>query len=106
MWTRPADTGKVVCVHRLIPVLSAFAMLLAAGPARAAACPGAEDQTTAATLVPAVQATMCLVNEQRAAAGVAPVTLDLGLTAIAFGYARDMVAEQFYGHASPDGAIL
>jgi hypothetical protein len=95
-----------VGVHRLIAVLSAFAMLLFTGTAHAASCPGADDQPTAATLVPAVQTTICLVNQQRAAAGVAPVTLELGLTAIAFGYARDMVAEQFYGHISPDGSIL
>lgn len=93
-------------VFRLIPVLSAFALLLPAGAARAASCPGADEQPTAATLVPAVQTTICLVNEQRAAAGAPPVTLDLGLTAVAFGYARDMVAERFYGHMSPDGAIL
>jgi uncharacterized protein YkwD len=95
-----------VHVHRLIAVLSAFVVLVSTGVAQAASCPGADDQPTPETLVAAVQTTICLVNDQRAAAGVQPVTLELGLTAVAFGYARDMVDEQFYAHMSPDGAIL
>jgi uncharacterized protein YkwD len=95
-----------VHVRRAIPVLCVLAALFLTSSAHAASCPGADDLPTVATLVPTVETTVCLINEQRALAGVAPLTLDLGLTAVAFGYARDMVAEQFYGHVAPDGEIL
>ncbi|MFF3837731.1 sigma-70 family RNA polymerase sigma factor [Streptomyces sp. NPDC001930] len=44
-----------------------------------------------------------LVNRLRAAAGCAPLRIDPRLTAAARGYARDMAARGYFGHASPEG---
>ncbi|MFD3568092.1 sigma-70 family RNA polymerase sigma factor [Streptomyces sp. NPDC058667] len=44
-----------------------------------------------------------LVNRLRAAAGCAPLRVDPRLTAAARGYAEDMAARDYYGHASPEG---
>ncbi|MFD3532426.1 sigma-70 family RNA polymerase sigma factor [Streptomyces sp. NPDC058664] len=44
-----------------------------------------------------------LVNLLRAAAGCAPLRIDPRLTEAARGYARDMAARGYYGHASPEG---
>ncbi|MEU2118462.1 sigma-70 family RNA polymerase sigma factor [Streptomyces sp. NPDC016459] len=44
-----------------------------------------------------------LVNRLRAAAGCAPLRVDPRLTAAARGYAQDMAARDYYGHASPEG---
>lgn len=63
--------------------LAALALLLAPVPARA----GAD--------------LVALINAARAAAGVAPVTLDPVLTAAAEAKARDMIAHGYFGHRSP-----
>ncbi|MEU7296351.1 sigma-70 family RNA polymerase sigma factor [Streptomyces exfoliatus] len=44
-----------------------------------------------------------LVNRLRAQAGCAPLRIDPRLTEAARGYARDMAARGYYGHASPEG---
>ncbi|MCX5231874.1 sigma-70 family RNA polymerase sigma factor [Streptomyces sp. NBC_00233] len=44
-----------------------------------------------------------LVNRMRAEAGCAPLRIDPRLTAAARGYARDMAARGYFGHASPEG---
>ncbi|MER5308858.1 sigma-70 family RNA polymerase sigma factor [Streptomyces sp. NPDC002773] len=44
-----------------------------------------------------------LVNRLRAEAGCAPLRVDPRLTAAARGYAHDMAARGYYGHASPEG---
>ncbi|WP_435971642.1 sigma-70 family RNA polymerase sigma factor [Streptomyces sp. Qhu_M48] len=44
-----------------------------------------------------------LVNRLRASAGCAPLRIDPRLTEAARGYARDMAARGYYGHASPEG---
>ncbi|WP_030550850.1 CAP domain-containing protein, partial [Streptomyces exfoliatus] len=44
-----------------------------------------------------------LVNRLRTQAGCAPLRIDPRLTEAARGYARDMAARGYYGHASPEG---
>ncbi|MFB6624118.1 sigma-70 family RNA polymerase sigma factor [Streptomyces sp. NPDC056374] len=44
-----------------------------------------------------------LVNQLRAEAGCAPLRIDPRLTEAARGYARDMAARGYFGHASPEG---
>ncbi|MEK9517882.1 sigma-70 family RNA polymerase sigma factor [Streptomyces venezuelae] len=44
-----------------------------------------------------------LVNRLRAQAGCAPLRIDPRLTEAARGYARDMAARGYFGHASPEG---
>lgn len=91
----------------LIPVVTVAAMALSA-PAGAAAetCTVPVAQPTGETVAASIVATVCLANQERAAAGVPPLTLDMGLLAVASGYARRMVAEQFFAHVAPDGSSL
>jgi len=91
----------------LLIALTAFVVVLVA-PAGASAtgCADATTEPTKETLIPAILTTVCLANEERLAAGIPALELDQGLTAIAFGYARRMVAERFYNHVAPDGQTL
>ena len=89
----------------LSPLIAAIG-LIAPAAAGATACQDPDVIPTVDRLAPAVLTTICLANEQRAAAGVPQLELDQGLTAVAFGYARRMVAEQFYAHIAPDGTSL
>lgn len=51
-------------------------------------------------------ATLCLLNEQRAAAGVAPLVTNRKLAVAAVGYSNAMVQEGFFSHVSPGGQTL
>ena len=74
--------------------------------AQTAACPGADDVPTAATIAQASQATLCLLNDERAAAGLHPVTETPALTQPSAAYSAQMVAQDFFAHVAPDGATL
>jgi uncharacterized protein YkwD len=51
-------------------------------------------------------ATICEVNAQRAAHGLAPLQGDASLARAARGHARDMVQEDVFAHQVPGGAPL
>jgi uncharacterized protein YkwD len=94
---------------RLPALVIAAAAIASCGPvtvSRAATCPDADLNPTAESIARAAVATVCLVNQERQAAGVPPLELDMGLTAVGFGYARHMVAEKYFGHVSPEGVGL
>src|SRR5919202_1392842 len=74
--------------------------------AHAAACPGADDVPTAATIAQASQATLCLLNDERAVAGLHPVAETPGLTQPSAAYSAQMVAQDFFAHVAPDGSTL
>ena len=74
--------------------------------AQDAACPGADNVPTADTIAQASQATLCLLNNERAAAGLHPVAETQGLTQPSAAYSARMVAEEFFEHVSPDGGTL
>src|SRR3954454_6000435 len=74
--------------------------------AQDAACPGADAVPTAATIAQASQATLCLLNNERAAAGLHPVAEAQDLTQPSVAYSVRMVAERFFAHVSPDGGTL
>jgi uncharacterized protein YkwD len=74
--------------------------------AQGAACPGADAVPTAATIAQASQATLCLLNDERAVAGLRPVAEAPGLTQPSAAYSARMVAENFFAHVSPDGSTL
>lgn len=96
--------------HRL--PLSAFAtalvasLALAAPSAHAANCPGADQLPLLSTPASAKSATLCLLNDQRAANGLAPLTSQPVLEAAATGYAQAMVEQRFFAHVSPAGQTL
>jgi uncharacterized protein YkwD len=89
---------------------AAVAALVAPAGAHAsaqdAACPGADAVPTAGTIALASQATLCLLNNERAAAGLHPVAETPGLTQPSAAYSARMVAENFFAHVSPDGGTL
>jgi uncharacterized protein YkwD len=96
--------------HRL--PLSAFAtalvasLALAAPSAQAANCPGADQLPLMSTMASAKSATLCLLNEQRAANGIAALRSEPTLEAAATRYAQSMVDERFFAHVSPSGQTL
>jgi uncharacterized protein YkwD len=92
--------------HRLIClVLSLAALGPAAASARAADCANA-GLAPAAGLQQAGDATLCLLNQQRAAAGLPALTINAHLTQMAADYAQQLVAQQFFDHVSPTGLTL
>jgi uncharacterized protein YkwD len=85
----------------------ATAVLCTFVPAASAACDGADSVpapgTTGAQLLPFVDATTCVVNEVRTAAGLAPLKLDGRLTVAAYWHGADMTTKHFFSHAGSDG---
>lgn len=71
--------------------------------AGSAADGGCEHARVAASEQPraALDATLCLVNEQRAAHGLAPLRADPALARAARGHSRDMVTRRFFDHTAP-----
>ncbi len=67
-------------------------------------CPDAWLVPTPANLARVGAATLCLVDQQRAAARLAPLQADAALTAAAARHSLDMVAQDYLGHLSPSGA--
>jgi uncharacterized protein YkwD len=89
--------------------LAAATALLSLGgatPAEAAVCAGADLVPATGNLAQVADATHCLLNEQRAAAGLAPTRQNPKLAQAGVGYSRRMVAERFFGHVAPDGEDL
>src|SRR3954463_1203029 len=74
--------------------------------AQTAACPGADLVPTAGNLAQVGQATLCLLNDERAAAGLRPLTIAPALSTPSATYSARMVAENFFAHESPDGTTL
>lgn len=99
-------------LRRRAVAFAAAAIAALAAPAGAqasaqdAACPGADAVPTAATVAQASQATLCLLNDERAAAGLRPVAETAALTQPSAAYSARMVAENFFAHVSPDGSTL
>jgi len=97
--------------HRL--PLSAFATSLVASLAIAAPsayaatnCPGADQLPLLSTTASAKSATLCLINQQRAANGIAALRSEPTLDAAATSYAQSMVEERFFAHVSPGGQTI
>jgi uncharacterized protein YkwD len=87
--------------HALITVIAA--LVFAPAQASAAACPGADLAPSASNLGTVEQATLCLLNQQRAAAGLAPVTRNAQLDAASRAHSQDMVSRQYFAHDTPQG---
>jgi uncharacterized protein YkwD len=94
--------------RRLAAVASALAALALAAPAAASAsdCAGADLVPAAGNLGAVGQATLCLLNQQRAASGVAPLTANRKLTVASADYSQRMVDQSFFDHEAPDGDTL
>lgn len=82
---------------------AALALVLAAPAAASAACADTEVLPTAETLPFVATATVCLLNEERAAHGLDPVQENGALTKASLAYSQRLVAESFFAHEAPDG---
>src|SRR3954469_4139897 len=98
--------------RRRTATLLATALVALAAPAGAhasaqtAACPGADLVPDASNLAQVSQATLCLLNDERAAAGLRPLAYSAPLTTPSAAYSTKMVAQNFFAHESPDGTTL
>jgi uncharacterized protein YkwD len=94
--------------RRRLAAAAAFAALALSAPASAQAtdCAGADVVPAADNLAVVGQATLCLLNQQRAGEGVKPLAENAKLTRASASYSQRMVAQEFFDHESPDGGTL
>jgi uncharacterized protein YkwD len=93
---------------RLLVALGATTALGAsAAPAQAAtSCPGADAAPSMIGAERAAAALGCLVNHERQAAGLGPLTAEPHVAQAALGHAADMATRSFFAHTSPDGVTF
>jgi len=87
-----------------VTLIATFA--IAAPAAQAADCPGANLLPALASVPTAKAATLCLLNGERAARGLAPLATEATLESAATAYAEAMVQQRFFDHVSPGGQTL
>ena len=94
--------------RRRLATVAALAALARCAPATASAddCAGADLVPAADNVAVVGQATLCLLNQQRAAHGVGALAENATLTTASAGYSQRMVAQGFFDHESPDGGTL
>jgi uncharacterized protein YkwD len=94
--------------RRRLAAVAALAALALCAPATARAddCAGADVVPAADNVAVVDQATLCLLNQQRAAQGVGPLAENAELSSASPGYSQRMVAQSFFAHESPDGGTL
>ncbi|HEX6390784.1 MAG TPA: CAP domain-containing protein, partial [Solirubrobacteraceae bacterium] len=83
-----------------LAVGAAALVLLTAGPAQAQDCPNAESNADTGQMEAAIE---CLIAQDRAAYGAAPLALENHLRTAARDHAADMVARRFFSAESPSG---
>jgi uncharacterized protein YkwD len=99
-------------LRSLLPVLVLAAIAAGAPlalPATAPAAPGCRGANLApspARTAQARQATLCLLNRERARYGLPRLHQHRSLTSAARTYARQMVHQRFFNHVSPAGSTL
>ena len=76
------------------------------GVGAAAACPDPELAPAGETLPAIAEATLCLLNGERADHGLAPLAPNGRLAAAATAYAGDLVAGSYFSHTGRDGSGL
>jgi uncharacterized protein YkwD len=94
--------------RRRLATVAALAALALCAPATASAddCAGADLVPAAGNVAVVGQATLCLLNQQRAAHGVGALAENATLSTASTGYSQRMVAQSFFDHESPDGGTL
>jgi uncharacterized protein YkwD len=92
----------------LLPAFAAAAtaMILPTPSVAAPGCAGAGLQPTQANAVAVGNATLCLVNRQRARHGLPRLRQQRSLSHAANAYARLMVRQGFFDHVSPAGSTI
>jgi uncharacterized protein YkwD len=76
---------------------------VAAPQVPAGPCPNANLEPSAADLAQINQATLCLVNKERVARGLAALAENAKLDAAAAHHSNDMIARNYFDHTAPGG---
>lgn len=98
--TMRARTTSLIIATALAAGLSTTSSAAAAGCENADAAPG----TVSAQALSG--ATLCLLNEERADAGLRPLKEHRKLEKAATGFSKEMVNKRFFDHVSPSGSTL
>jgi uncharacterized protein YkwD len=85
-------------------VTGSMAIGALAPSAGAAGCAGASDTPGDVDANALVQATICLLNQERSRYALSPLHLNARLSRAALAHSRDMVAHHYFAHAAPSGA--
>jgi uncharacterized protein YkwD len=95
-------------VRRLLVLLclAVIAVLAPAGAASARACSGAHAFPSKHNVAKVHKATLCLLNQQRAAVGLERIHGNRKLARAAKRHSRDMVRRGYFDHSSPTGSTL
>jgi uncharacterized protein YkwD len=97
----------VSVISRGLAVLCLAAVALLAAPvADALACADGQAQPSGVSRNAYTHAIECLVNEQRAGAGLGALSHDRRLARAARSFSTSMVRERFFDHVSPEGSTL
>jgi uncharacterized protein YkwD len=82
------------------------ALVLPATAAHAATCANADTVPATGNEAQIGQATLCLLNQQRAAANLPALTENAQLDTSSAAFSKQMVAGGFFDHTSPDGTTV
>jgi uncharacterized protein YkwD len=91
-------------LSRLRLLALAVAVFVLVPAASAAACAGADSPGAAGGQYS--EAVRCLLNQQRAQAGLAPLAAHRRLARAARRFSQAMVRQQFFDHVSPQGSTM
>jgi uncharacterized protein YkwD len=83
-----------------------MAFMVPTADAAAGGCSGASQVPSAGGVAKARKATLCLLNKERAQAGLKSIRADQKLREAADTHSADLVARQFFDHVAPDGGTL
>jgi uncharacterized protein YkwD len=89
--------------HLAATAIAAAIALAAPAGASASACADVDLLPAADNLPRVAASTLCLLNEERAAQGLRPVTENAALTRASRDYSQLMVDQRFFAHESPAG---
>jgi uncharacterized protein YkwD len=90
-------------------LLAALAAIVIAAPAQAsspASCPNAEVQPTALTIDQYNASLLCLLNAERANAGLRPLRANRKLARAALGHSAAMATRSYFSHTDPSGTTF
>jgi uncharacterized protein YkwD len=82
---------------------AAATALIAAAPAAASSCAGADTEAAGLSQAELEDSVHCLINEERAKAGIRPVHSSGALRQAGANHSQDMVSDSYFEHTSPSG---
>jgi uncharacterized protein YkwD len=91
-------------LRRLVAMPVVLAAVVTPATASAATCRGASGSPAKLGEAGVRHATLCLLNQQRAAHGLRPLRADRRLAKAALGHSKDMVVHRYFAHESRSGA--